>query len=40
MEDNARPHAMTLTQTYLKNWYIQKIECPSKSKGLNHIENV
>ena len=40
MEDNARPHATTLTQTYLKNRCIQKIECPPKSKNLNQIENV
>ena len=32
MEDNARPHATTLTQTYLKDRYIQKIKCP-----LNHM---
>ena len=39
MEDNARPHATTLTKTYLENRYIQKIEC-SPAKDLNQIENV
>ena len=39
MEDNARPHATTLTQTYLENRYIQKIEC-SQATDLNQIENV
>ena len=30
----------TLTETYLEKRYIEKNECPPKSKDLNQIENV